>query len=92
VTVSRAAAGFARERGGRIYVWAEPAGASAYWLHASAYDPGGRRYASRRVGDIEVLVAHEVALLDLKVRLSFWRRSLVAEWPTGGAAAGGGAA
>lgn len=86
VTVSAGAAAFATERGGRIYIWGDPLGATAAWLRASTDDPGGgRRYEARKVGDVEVFVATDVTPLELKVRLSLSRGRLVAEWPAGGA-------
>jgi hypothetical protein len=88
VTVSDAAAAFAKERGGRIYVWAEPLGSTASWLRTSTDDPGGdREYERRDVCDVEVFIAKDVTPPEIKVRLSVSRQSL-AEWP-GGSVPGG---
>lgn len=82
VKVSDAAATFARDRGGRIYVWAESFGSDGGWLQASTADPGQKReYERREISGIEVLVASDVAVPEIKVRLSVTRRTLVAESP-----------
>jgi hypothetical protein len=91
VNVSDGAARFAKERGGRIYVWAEPVGSSAAWLQASTDEPAGsREYDRFTSADVDVFVARDVAPPELKVRRGALRRDLVAEWPGGSVPGGSG--
>ncbi len=84
VDVSDAAARFAQNRGGRVYIWVEHVSSATVSLRASTADPGRQVEFDRQlVRAVEVLVAKDVPALELKLRLSVFRNKLVAEWVGG---------
>ncbi len=81
VRLSSGAARFVKLRGRRVFVWAEAAGRAVARLRVSTDDPGEGPYESRRVAGVEVLLATDLQIALVQIRLSVFRRGLVAEVP-----------